>query len=469
MAQILVVEDELVIRAELRRLLARQGHDVAEAGSVREAETEHHLDRFDLVLADVRLPGALGTELVGKAPGVPVLLMTSYATVRSAVDAMKCGAADYIAKPFDHDELLALIDRLVAGPRQGRPAAPAKGIAPPPSDPAELAGMVGASPQMRAVAARVRKVAPTDATVLVLGESGTGKEIVAHAIHRLSPRADRHFVPVNCAAIPDGLIESELFGHERGAFTGAMTAHVGLVEAAHQGTLFLDEIGELPLAAQARLLRFLQTGEVRPVGATRPREVSVRLVAATHRDLPAMVETGTFRKDLFFRLRVIEVKLPRLRDRDGDALHVARRFLSRHAERSGEPLFCLGAAAEQAILAHPWPGNVRELENAIERAIVLCEGGEITPDLLGLGEGSDVYAPDAPSAPRSAPETAQAAPRSDPAASPPASSDTLEEYFRRFVLLHQAELSETELARRLGISRKTLWERRQRLGLARPR
>ncbi|UQA57680.1 sigma-54-dependent transcriptional regulator [Polyangium aurulentum] len=449
MPRILIVEDEAVIRTELRRLLARQGYGVAEAQSVREAE-EHDLSAFDLVITDVRLPGAPGTDLIARAGTTPVLVMTSYATVRSAVDAMKRGAVDYIAKPFDHDEMLGLVERILV--RAHRPPSPPT---PPPSqvsraDGDVFEGMIGRSAAMREVTERIRKVAPTDATLLVLGESGTGKELVAAAVHRQSRRRDRPFVPVNCAAIPEGLIESELFGHERGAFTGATSAHAGLVEAADSGTLFLDEIGELPPAAQARLLRFLQTGEVRHVGSTRSRRISVRLVAATHRDLQAMVAAGTFRSDLYFRLRVIELRLPPLRERGDDALALARHFAARGCHKLGRPQLAFTAEAEAAISAHAWPGNVRELENAIERAVVLCEGTSITADLLGLE-------PEPP-------------PPSDPGAPFEGShGPSLEEYFRQFVLANQDRMTETELARRLGISRKTLWERRQRLGLARPR
>ncbi|MFT3776376.1 MAG: sigma-54 dependent transcriptional regulator [Minicystis sp.] len=441
MSRILIVEDEVVIRTELRRLLARQGYDVAEAGSVREAEEAHDPASFDLILADVRLPGASGMDLVDRAGGVPVLMMTSYATVRSAVDAMKRGAVDYIAKPFDHDELLALVASILARPRAAPPIPPARPSA---GAPEALAGILGDSPPMRDLARRAQKVGPSDATALVLGESGTGKELVARALHQLSRRSKQPFIPVNCAAIPEGLIESELFGHERGAFTGAHAAHAGLVEAADGGTLFLDEIGELPASAQARLLRFLQTGEVRHVGSTHARRVSVRVVAATHRDLAALAEGGAFRKDLYFRLRVIELRLPPLRERGGDALVLARHFLDRAAARAGVPVPQITPEAERALLAHPWPGNVRELENAVERAVVLGEDGVVTPELLALGvEGA-------------------------PAAEE-AETLSLDEYFRRFVLEHQGEMTETEIAKRLGISRKALWERRQRFNLPRPR
>ncbi|MGK3964611.1 sigma-54-dependent transcriptional regulator [Sorangium sp. So ce118] len=484
MSRILLVEDEVIIRTELRRLLARHGHDVVEAGSIAEAEADRDLRAFDLVLADVRLPGAPGTELVGRCGGAPVVLMTSYATVKAAVDAVKRGAADYLSKPFDHDELLALVERHLVGAQSGQsapaevapdaapsapstppapptssaPPAPPTSSAPPAAADDELEGMVGGSAAMREVFAQARKVAPSEATLLVLGESGTGKEALARAMHRLSPRRQLPLVPVYCAAIPEGLIEAELFGYERGAFPGALSARAGLCEAAEGGTLLLDDIGELPARVQARLLRFLQTGEVRRVGAARARRVDVRLIATTHRDLAAMVREGSFLSDLYFRLRVLEIRLPPLRERPGDAVRLAESLLRRRAWTTGQAPLTLSPAARAAIAAAPWPGNVRELENTVHRAMVLAEGSEIELAQLGL----DAPPPPAPPAP--APAHLPAHPHEGAP-----SSDSLEGYFRRFVLEHQHELTETEIARRLGISRKALWERRQRLGIPRPR
>ena len=440
MSRILLIEDEVVIRTELRRLLVRHGHDVSEAGSVPEAR-EHDPASFDLILADLRLPGDQGTAIIPFAAGTPVLIMTSYATVRSAVEAMKQGAADYISKPFDHDELLMVIDRLLKQVQIVRQNAALR------SDlerSYSVAGMVGLGPAMLGVFERIRKVAPLSSTVLVLGESGTGKELVARALHAQSPRKEAPFVAVNCASVPAQLLESELFGHERGAFTGATTARAGMFEAADGGTLFLDEIGELTAAAQASLLRVLQEGEVRRVGASRSRKVDVRLLAATHRTLPALIREGRFREDLYFRLRVLEIELPPLRDRREDLGALADFLLAKACRRLNRPAHRFSAEALEAMAAHKWPGNVRELENAIERAVILCDDGSITEDLLAL-------APEEPKA-----EELDASP-------------SLTEYFKRFVAEHQGLLSETELARRLGISRKALWERRIRLGLPRPK
>jgi DNA-binding NtrC family response regulator len=435
----LIVEDETVIRTELARLLSRQGHDVAQAGSVGEAEREHELDGFDLVLADLRLPGKPGTELIARCGDVPVLVMTSYATVRSAVEAMKLGAVDYLSKPFDHDELLMVVDRVLANGRLKRQNQQLRRDVERSYSPV---GMVGSCPAMQEVFSRIQKVAATDATVLVLGESGTGKELVARAVHEASPRRDAPLVTVNCAAIPETLLESELFGYEKGAFTGALTSHVGLIEGAHGGTLFLDEIGELSPSAQARLLRLLQESEVRRIGSTKTLKVNVRLLAATHRDLPAMIASGQFRSDLYFRLRVFEIPLPPLRERKGDLPLLATQLLERIRARLNRPQISLSKEAEAALAKHEWPGNVRELENALERAVILCEGAELTPDLLAL----------VPRTPR-----------------PAAPATSLEDYFVRFVREHEAEMGETELAEALGISRKALWEKRQRLDLQRKR
>ncbi len=446
MGRILIVEDEPVLRDELRRLFARKGHDVAEAESVRDAQERLQLADHELILADLRLPGAPGTELIVHAPDVPVLIMTSYATVKSAVEAMRMGAVDYIAKPIDHDELVMMVDRILERERLRRQNAALQ------ADVARtyaVDGIVGECPAMKDVFERIRKVAPTSSTVLILGESGTGKELVARAIHAQSPRRDAPIVTVNCAAVPSSLIESELFGHEKGAFTGASSAHAGLIEAADGGTLFLDEIGELPLTVQAQLLRVLQNGEVRRVGSTRVRRVDVRLVAATHRDLAVMIQEGTFRSDLYFRLRVVDVKVPPLRERGEDIDELALYLLEKICARLNRPRRAMSTGALHAIRAHSWPGNVRELENAIERAVILFDATTLLPEHLGL----------------------EAAPRGPSPSAPPGEDEdlSLTAYFRRFVLTHQDHMSESDMAAKLGISRKALWERRMKHALPRPR
>ncbi|TKD46533.1 sigma-54-dependent transcriptional regulator [Azotobacter chroococcum] len=459
MPHILIVEDETIIRSALRRLLERNHYQVSEAGSVQEAQERYSIPGFDLVISDLRLPGAPGTELIRLAEGTPVLIMTSYASLRSAVDSMKMGAMDYIAKPFDHDEMLQTVARILSEPRQ-TPAA-AVSAEPAPQSPAPVEGeigIIGSCPAMQDLFGKIRKVAPTDSTVLIQGESGTGKELVARALHNLSKRAKAPLISVNCAAIPETLIESELFGHEKGAFTGAVAGRTGLVEAADGGTLFLDEIGELPLEAQARLLRVLQEGEIRRVGSVQSQKVDVRLIAATHRDLKALSKTGQFREDLFYRLNVISLKLPALRDREDDVLQIARAFLKRQSQRMGRGEMRFSPEAERTIGQYTWPGNVRELENAIERAVILCEGQSIPADLLGVDiELEELEDEDFAELP--GPDVS--------GGHEPTEDLSLEDYFQHFVLEHQDHMTETELARKLGISRKCLWERRQRLGIPR--
>lgn len=444
MPSILIIEDEEIIRNSIRRLLDRNGYDTAACPSLESAIEKYRPSDFDLILSDLRLPGAPGIDIIPHAGETPVIIITSYASVPSAVDAMKRGAVDYIAKPFDHDELLHAVNRVLEEARLRRQNAALK---------ADLGrsyptgAMIGKCPAMQQVFNMIRKVAPTDTTVLILGESGTGKELVARAVHEQSRRANGPLVAVNCAAIPQGLIEAELFGHERGAFTGAVGARPGLIEAADGGTLFLDELGELPLPAQAQLLRVLQEGEIRRIGASTSRKVNIRLVAATHRDLAKMVKEGKFREDLYFRIHVMEIRMPPLRERGDDLIELAHYALEKACHRLHRPPMRLSEDALAALRAYSWPGNVRELENVMERAAILNDGDVVTAELLGL--------PPAEASRPPAPETT----------TPDLS---LEEYFREFVLQHQDKLTETELARRLGISRKTLWERRQRLNLPRP-
>jgi len=466
MPHILIVEDETIIRSALRRLLERNQYEVSEAGSVQEAQERFSIPGFDLIVSDLRLPGAPGTELIKLAQGTPVLIMTSYASLRSAVDSMKMGAVDYIAKPFDHDEMLQAVARILRDHQQSQnaPSAPATLPRPGADKAADNSngeiGIIGSCAAMQEMYSKIRKVAPTDSNVLIQGESGTGKELVARALHNLSRRAKAPLISVNCAAIPETLIESELFGHEKGAFTGASAGRAGLVEAADGGTLFLDEIGELPLEAQARLLRVLQEGEIRRVGSVQSQKVDVRLIAATHRDLKSLSKVGQFREDLYYRLHVIALKLPALRERGNDVIEIARAFLARQCQRQGRDELSFAADAEQAIRHYSWPGNVRELENAIERAVILCEGKSISAELLGIDIELDDLDDDFPGLPPQ-----QAGSGHEP--SEPTEDLSLEDYFQHFVLEHQDHMTETELARKLGISRKCLWERRQRLGIPR--
>ncbi len=450
MNQVLVVEDEVVIRTALKRLLERHEYKVSEAGTVKESLDNFDMNDFDVIISDLRLPGAPGTDLI-KASNTPVLIMTSYSSIRSAIDSMKLGAVDYIAKPFEHNELIESVAKVIrehaSAASQLRPDI--EEFEPP------VHGMIGSCPQMMELFRRIRKVAQTNSTALINGESGTGKELVARAIHNLSNRNDSEIISVNCAAIPENLIESELFGHEKGAFTGATATRTGLVEAANGSTLFLDEIGELPLEAQARLLRVLQENEIRKVGSVQSRKVDIRLVVATHRDLKQLVVDGFFREDLYYRINVMALLIPPLRDRGNDILELADAILQRTCKRLKTPMLTLSDGASRAIVSYQWPGNVRELENAMERAVVLAEESEIGEELLAIDDEEKQA-------------TALATiPQSQQFAAEPVEELSLEDYFQRFVLEHQDVMNETQLAKKLGISRKCLWERRQRFGIPR--
>lgn len=458
MSKILIVEDETIIRNALRKLLERNQYEVSEAPSVKEATSKFQLKEFDLIISDLRLPGAPGTDLIKLAGDTPVLIMTSYASLRSAVDSMRMGAVDYIAKPFDHDEMVNAVKRVIGKAKAASKLASASQAAS-----SAIAGMIGSSDVMQDLYNRIHKVAPTNATVLVHGETGTGKELVARALHEESNRNNHLMISVNCAAIPDTLIESELFGYEKGAFTGAANNREGLVAAADGGTLFLDEIGELPLEAQARLLRVLQEGEVRPLGSVESRKVDVRLVAATHRDLRKLSKEGKFREDLYFRINVVQLELPPLRERGRDIINIAESLLQRYCSQFGKPQLKLSSAAVDAIMSYNWPGNVRELENAMQRAVILCEdANEIGDHLLSIDTDNPDLDENTGTSLIEAPRLAGRSSRQD------SGEDlSLEDYFQRFVLEHQDTMSETELARKLGVSRKCLWERRQRLGIPR--
>ena len=472
MDKILIVEDEDVIRNALRRLLERNDYAVSEALSVQHALDNFALDDFQLIISDLRLPGAPGTDLIQKTEDVPVLIMTSYASVRSAVDSLKAGAVDYIAKPFNHDEMLATVRHIIEGNRRDAAEGPSalprrtakRGLP-------QMGGMIGSCKPMLKLYDHIKKVGPANTTVLIHGETGTGKELVAKAIHQQSKRTDEPLICVNCAAIPETLIESELFGYEKGAFTGANTNRIGLIEAADGGTLFLDEIGELPIEAQARLLRFIQENEIRRIGSVQSKQVDVRLICATHRNLKMLCEQGEFRQDLYYRINVMRLTLPPLRERGKDILEIAEVLLERRCEELDKPLLHFSPKSIQAITTYSWPGNVRELENVVERAVLLCESSEIDNDLLDIDlELVNVNQLRGGREPTLLSATVDyIPPKSIPMAmtGDPIEDLSLEDYFQRFVLEHQDSMSETELAQKLGVSRKCLWERRQRLGIPR--
>ncbi|MAT49686.1 MAG: response regulator [Porticoccaceae bacterium] len=453
MQRILIVEDEEVIRHSLLKLLDRNGYEAEAAANIQDATQRFSLENYSLIISDLRLPGAPGTDLIKLAGDVPVLIMTSYASLRSAVDTMKLGAVDYIPKPFDQKELISSIKRILSAQNTVKEF----------HSPTHASrGMIGNSTPMKEVFNIIHKVAPTDATVLIHGETGTGKELAAKAIHNESHRAQAPIICVNCAAIPDTLIEAELFGHEKGAFTGAHESRTGLVAAADGGTLFLDEIGELPLEAQARLLRVLQEGEVRPIGSVKSRKVDVRLVTATHRNLQKLCREGRFREDLYYRINVVNLNIPPLRERGKDILEIAEYLLEKYSQRMGRHSLVLAPDAIQAITTYAWPGNIREMENSIQRAVILCDENQaISHDLLGIDLTLVEIDEDQDTEFTASESTRKPLDKDTP------EGLSLEDYFTRFVLENQHAMSETELAKKLGISRKCLWERRQKLGIPR--
>ncbi len=390
---VLVVDDEESMRHLLTVILSDRGYDVRAVSNGEDALRELATRDYDLVLSDVRMPRMDGIALLRKAlelhPGITFIVMSAYGTHDTAIEAMKAGAYDYVSKPFKPDEVLLVLRKAEERLRLSRENRRLRSEL---SADRGLESFVGASPTVQEVLRQVRKVAPTKATVLITGESGTGKELVARAIHELSPRSAMPFVAVNCGAIPAELIESELFGHVRGAFTDASRDKKGLAAEADGGTLFLDEIGELPLNLQVKLLRFLEDEQVRRVGDTRSEKVDVRVVAATARDLVRATKEGLFREDLFYRLNVVNLRLPSLRERPEDVPSLVAHFLAKHRRlRPEAPLRGVSPEALEVLLAHRWPGNVRELEHAIERAVVLADGPIVQetdlPDDVRAGPG----------------------------------------------------------------------------------
>ena len=460
MEPLLLVEDKAELRAMLRKAMERAGYAVDEAPDGNSAVDKVRARRYLVVLTDLKLPGCSGLDVLRAArqadPTIPVILITAFGSVDEAVTAMKEGAFDFIQKPVDLEHLGLLVERAARqqdllrenlilreeySARYGFPR------------------IVGEHPSMKDASQMLQRVAATDSTVLLLGESGTGKELFARAIHHLSPRREQPFVALNCAAIPEGLVENELFGHERGAYTGAGARKMGKLELAHRGTIFLDEIGELPPAIQSKLLRVLEERRFERVGGTQAIDVNVRILVATNKDLRGAVAAKTFREDLYFRISAVPIVIPPLRERGDDVLLLAEHFLDRYRREFRKPALTLSAQAKARMRGYRWPGNVRELQNAIERAAILSSDSEIEPEALQL-----------------------------PAARPTADempSGMLEEAFHwegpldevseravahveRFKIqnaLQESKWNKTRAAEKLGVSYKTLLNKIRTLGL----
>ncbi len=379
-ATVLVAEDDDLTRGLLVEVLRRGRHRVVDVASGMDALERLKEERFDLVLSDIQMPGAGGMELLAHvmhtAPETAVILITAFARPDSAMDAIAQGAVDYLTKPVDVFALQAAVARALERKRLTTENLRLRSVG------LDKKSMVGTSPPMLSLYKQIAQVARTEAAVLLVGESGCGKELAARKIHDLSRRASMPYVPVNCATLAEGILESELFGHERGAFTGAHSSRRGVFEEANGGTIFLDEIGDVPAKMQAQLLRVLQEGEVRRVGGAAAIRVDVRVVAATNRDLASEVASGRMREDLYYRLNVVAVRVPPLRDRGDDIIELARHFLVRHAVQFGRAVPEMSPEAVAVIRAYPWPGNVRELENALARAVALSPHSVILPEDL---------------------------------------------------------------------------------------
>ena len=384
-AKILVVDDEAVIREGIRRILEKEGYQVEPKSSGRVALERLQEEDFDLVITDLKMPGMGGLELLKAIrilqPNVPVILITGYSTVETAVEAIKNGAFDYLAKPFTPAQITEKVQKALEQRALllGSADAEETGL-----QELGLGGLVGESPQIQKVFKRIMQVARTESTVLITGESGTGKELVARAIQQNSPRKDQPFVAVDCTSLAESLLESELFGHVKGSFTGAVQTKMGLFKVADGGTLFLDEVSNISLTTQAKLLRVLQEREVTPIGGTKPVPIDIRLIAATNRNLKDMAAEGKFREDLFFRLNIIPIDLPPLRERKGDLVPLVKFFLKKFGDEIGKEVRGLSPGAMAMLKKYPFPGNVRELENLIERAVVLSLGDLIEAEDLEL-------------------------------------------------------------------------------------
>src|SRR5215475_9311790 len=460
MEPLLLVEDKSELRAMLRKALERNGYSVDEAPDGTAAIQKIRARRYQLVLTDLKMPGASGLDVLRETKQadatIPVILLTAFGSVEEAVSAMKEGAFDFLQKPVDLDHLKVLVQRAARqqellrenlllreefAARYGFPR------------------IVGEHTSIREISQQLQRVAQTDSTVLLLGESGTGKELFARAVHHLSPRREQPFVALNCAAIPEGLVENELFGHEKGAFTGAGARKAGKMDLAHRGTLFLDEIGELPIAIQAKLLRVLEERRFERVGGTQSIDVDVRIVVATNRDLQKAIAEKTFREDLFFRISAVPLTIPPLRERGNDVLLLAEYFLEKFGREFGKQGVHLSKDAERRILEYRWPGNVRELQNAIERAVILSDSAVISAETLQL-------------------QTQRPEPESVPTGMLPAHfswDGTLEEVVARAVhstervllenTLRECRWNKTRAAEKLGISPKTLAAKLKSAGL----
>ncbi len=443
---ILIVEDEETLASSLKRVFTREGYSVDVAENAEKGLELIEKNSYDVIITDIILPGISGIELLRKIkekePNQLVIIITAYASVETAVEALRAGAYDYVIKPIIHQEIKQIVrNALKQKALQRENLLLRREI----ERHYDFSHIIGESPEIKKIINEVKKIASAKSNVLLLGETGTGKELIARAIHYNSPRAERPFIPINCSAIPENLLESELFGHVRGAFTGAVTSKKGLFEEANGGTVFLDEIGDLSPSLQAKLLRVLEDQEIRPIGSNHATKVDIRFISATNKDLAMLVKEGRFREDLYYRINVITIQLPPLRERGNDVELLARFFVQKYSKEHGKNVSKIDNEALKLLKAYHWPGNIRELQNIIERAVLISEDEVIKkehlPDVLFDKKGSFLE------------EALQR-------------RLSIEDYTKAFILTYQNQYTEQQLAEMLGITRKSLWEKRKRWGLS---
>jgi DNA-binding NtrC family response regulator len=445
---ILIVEDEETLRESIKRIFTREGYAVEAVDAAEKGLALLETNLYDVIISDIILPGMDGIEMLTKVreqiPDQVFIVVTAYASLDTSVKALRAGAYDYIMKPIIHEEIKQVVrNALKQKMLQTENVLLKREIA----REHDFSSIIGDSPAVRSILAEVRKVTDTRSTVLLLGETGTGKELFARVIHHNSSRRDMPFIPINCSAIPENLLETELFGHVRGAFTGAVASKKGLIEEADGGTVFLDEIGDMSLPLQAKLLRVIEDQVIRPVGSTKGTKADIRFITATNHDLRTAVREGGFREDLYYRINVITINIPPLRDRREDIRSLALHYLGRYSSEMGKKVDEISAPALDLMQLYEWPGNVRELQNVVERAILIADGSCITPECLPEGIRGGV-------------------PFQEEVFDQKLS---IEDYTKTFIVRYQKQFNEQRLAEMLGITRKSLWEKRKKWGIPRER
>jgi len=442
----LIVEDEETLRESIKRIFMKEGFTVDAVDSAEKGFALLETSAYDVIISDIILPGIDGIEMLTsvreQTPDQNFIIVTAYASLDTAVKALRAGAYDYIMKPIIHEEIKQVVrNALKQKNLQSENILLKREI----GKDCDFSSIVGDSRALQGIISEVKKIANTRSTVLLLGETGTGKELFARVIHHNSGMRVMPFVPINCSAIPETLLETELFGHVRGAFTGAIASKKGLLEEADGGTVFLDEIGDMSLALQAKLLRVLEDQVIRPVGSTKATKVDIRLITATNKDLKAQVRAGSFREDLYYRINVISIQIPPLRNRKEDIGSLINHFIAKYSQEMGKQAQDFSSDALSLMISYPWPGNVRELQNVIERAILISDGTAI--GLEHLPEGMSAEAPFQ--------------------FHPFEKKLSIEDYTKAFIKRHQGEYNEKQLSEMLGITRKSLWEKRKKWGIAR--